>query len=141
MNNDANNYLFTEDIAYTNNIRLSYKDNVVSLTFAGVDFRKKNSLHYRYKLTDFDKDWNYSGIVREATYTNLDPGDYTFVAQASNTNGIWGKDSESLHVHILPIWWQTWWFKLLLATALISIGYAFYRYRLSKALEVARVRN
>ena len=133
--------LVSTDIAYANDINFSYNDNVVSFEFAGIDYRKKNSLQYRYKLIGFDKGWNYSGTAHEATYTNLDPGDYTFVAEASNTQNAWGKQSNALHVHVLPLWWQTIWFKLFSLCIIGTIVYFIYRYRMQKALEIERVRN
>ena len=131
----------TEDIAYAKRLNLSYNDNVITFEFAGIDYRKKNGLQYRCRLMPFEKDWRYTGADHEATYTNLDPGDYTFVAEASNTNGIWGKESQALHVHVLPLWWQTWWCKIVVALAALVLLYLIYKYRLHKALEVHRVRN
>ena len=129
------------DVSYANDISISYDDNVLSFAFAGIDYRRKNALQYRYKLMGFDKDWNYPGTAHEATYTNLDPGDYAFVAEASNTHGVWGNESNALHVHVLPLWWQTIWFKLLSVLFMGALCYGIYRYRLQKALEVEKVRN
>ena len=139
-NTSAGN-LPVEDMAYATDVSVSYRDNVITFAFTGTDYRKKNSVQYRYKLIPFDNVWHYAGTAHEATYTNLDPGDYTFIAEASNTNGVWGKESEALHLHVLPLWWQTGWFKGLTAATVFLLFYAFYRYRLRKALEVERVRN
>ena len=57
----------------------------------------------------FDKDWVYSGTRRLATYTNLDPGHYTFRVKGSNNDGYWNEAGAVMSVIILPPPWKTWW--------------------------------
>lgn len=130
-----------KDVAYAKDISVGYRNNVISFSFAGTDYRKTHALRYRYKLMPFDTGWNHSGTAHTATYTNLDPGEYTFVAEASNTNGIWGKESGSVGLRVLPLWWQTWWCKAFTAAALLSLLLLLHRYRLQQVLKIERVRN
>lgn len=62
-------------------------------------------------LDGFDKVWNYEGTKRKVTYTNLDPGEYTFRVKASNNDGVWNEDGATLVIRILPPWWKTYWFR------------------------------
>ena len=60
-------------------------------------------------MVGFDPDWIYSGNRRTATYTNLNPGTYTFRVKGSNNDGVWNEEGKSLQIIILPPPWRTWW--------------------------------
>ena len=62
-------------------------------------------------LEGFDKGWNYVGTERSATYTNLDPGSYTFKVKGMNNDGEWSDKVLSLQLEITPAFWMTWWFR------------------------------
>ncbi len=130
-----------KDITYTKEITLNYDQNVITFQFAAMDYRKAGSVRYRYMMKGFDKDWVYSGTNREATYTNLNPGAYTFVVQGSNTEGVWSKQSTELNITIIPPWWKTSWFLVLITIFVTAIVYGIYRYRVYQLLKFERMRN
>ena len=121
-------------------VELSYRENVFSLEFAALDYIHPERNQYAYKLEGFDKEWVYCGTRREATYTSLDPGTYTFRVKGSNHDGVWNEAGTSLNVIINPTFWQTFWFKAGIALLFIGVLYALHRYRLSKLLELQRLR-
>jgi len=114
---------------------------MISFDFAAMDFSQPGKNLYQYKLDGFDKDWIQSGTQNSATYTNLDPGTYTFRAKGSNSDGVWNETGTSVELVILPPWYMTWWFRTLLSIAIIALVYVFYRYRLQQALRLQAVRN
>ena len=128
-------------ISFTDKVVLQYHENVVTFQFAAMDYRKEGNALYRYTMKGFDKDWIYAGTVREATYTNLDPGTYRFMVQGSFEEGSWGARPLSVMVIVIPPWWRTWWFYAITLSGSISILYALYRYRLNQLLALERVRN
>lgn len=91
----------------TAEISLNHDQNIITLSFVGLDFKKPEKIQYAYKLEGFDKNWNYVGDKREATYTNLDPGVYTFKVKAANSSGIWSKNARELKISISPPFWRT----------------------------------
>lgn len=115
---------------FVRHIRLNYTDNVFTFHYAGLHFTNPGALRYRYKMEGFNDDWQEAGDRREATYTNLPPGKYTFMADAANADGRWSGRPLVVQVRIEPPFWQRWWFYLLLALACCSIGYAIFRNRL-----------
>jgi signal transduction histidine kinase len=125
----------------TESIILRYDQNVISFQFAAMDYRKKGSIRYRYRMEGFDNDWNYPEDAREATYTNLDPGRYTFVVQGSFENGAWSEDSASVKLRIITPWYRSWWFYTLVTALISSISYAFYRFRLQQLKRMEGLRN
>ncbi|WDF78809.1 two-component regulator propeller domain-containing protein [Mucilaginibacter sp. KACC 22773] len=115
-----------KDISETSAINLSYKHSVLTFEFAALNYTIPEKNQYAYKLDNFDKDWNYVGTKRTATYTNLDPGTYTFRVKASNNDGKWNNKGTAITIYIAPPFWLTWWFKLIVALAFIISGPAFY---------------
>ena len=71
-------------------------------------------------MEGLDKDWNDVGNRRFATYTNVPPGDYTFRVKATNSDGAWNEQGAALGIFIPPPFWQTAWFRLLVAALVIG---------------------
>lgn len=105
---------------------LSYNDAVFSFSFASLDFTNPLKNRYAFMLEGFDPDWRHAGSRREATYTNIDPGEYTFRVKGSNNDGIWNDAGASLVIIITPPWWGTWWFRGILVIAFLSVGPIIY---------------
>jgi signal transduction histidine kinase/ligand-binding sensor domain-containing protein/DNA-binding NarL/FixJ family response regulator len=114
----------------TSNLTLRHDQSVFRLRFAALNYTVPQKNRYAYKMEGFDQDWQYTDATRRfATYTNLDPGEYTFRVRASNNDGIWNERGTSLAITILPPWWQTWWFRTLTGVLLVSLLAAGYSYR------------
>jgi signal transduction histidine kinase/ligand-binding sensor domain-containing protein/DNA-binding response OmpR family regulator len=109
-------------------ITLSYKQSVFSIKYAALNFIAPEKNQYAYMLEGFDKDWNYVGTKRIATYTNLDPGRYVFKVKASNNDGLWNENYTSVAIHVLPPWWKTWWAKAFYFLLAIIALYFFRKY-------------
>ncbi|CAN5392749.1 two-component regulator propeller domain-containing protein [soil metagenome] len=90
-------------------LELPYNKNFLSFDFVALDFTAPEKNQYAYQLVGVDKNWVYAGNRRFASYTNLQPGTYTFKVKASNNDGIWNEEGAALNIMILPPWWLTWW--------------------------------
>ena len=118
------------DISETKQIRLPYKSTVISFTFASLNYTDAAKKRYAYMLEGFDKDWNYVRLRRSVTYTNLDPGHYTFRVKGYNNDGEWSNKILALELQIEPAFWMTWWFRTLLILFIVGSVLAFYRLRI-----------
>jgi ligand-binding sensor domain-containing protein/signal transduction histidine kinase len=128
-------------INVSSNITLGHDQSVFRFQFAALDFTAPQKNRYAYKLEGFDKDWQYADAKRRfATYTNLDPGDYTFRVKASNNDGVWNEQGVSLHIRILPPWWNTQLFRALCMAAFMLLLWGFYRLRLRQLAQQFNVR-
>ena len=123
--------ILRKTISKTDEIVLSYKDEVFSIEFAALDYRAPGRNLYSYKMGGFDKDWNYSGNRHFVTYTKLPAGDYTFYVKGSNSSGVWNENTNSLRIIITPPIWEMWWFRILAFLIFIGILVLIYRVRLS----------
>jgi ligand-binding sensor domain-containing protein/signal transduction histidine kinase len=116
-------------INQTKEITLSYKHSVFSFEFVAINFTQSEKNQYAYIMEGFEKEWNYVGNQRIATYTNLNSGTYTFRVKASNNDGVWNEEGTFIRIIILPPWWETWWFRLLALSLILGSGYAFLKMR------------
>ncbi len=125
----APNSPLTKSINDTHGITLNYKQSIFTFEFSALDYTVPEDNDYAYMLEGFENDWNYVGNQHRATYTNLNPGDYTFRVKAANNDGVWNEKGTAIHIVITPPFWLTWWFKLLVALFIILILYIIYNYR------------
>jgi ligand-binding sensor domain-containing protein/signal transduction histidine kinase len=130
-----------EWIATIKEVTLLPEDRHFGFEFASLDFAIPEKNQYAYKLQGFDQDWIYIGTRRQAGYTNLDPGEYTFRVKATNSDGLWNEGGASLRVVIIPPWWQTWWFRAFAGAILVAVMYGGYRLRLRVVLREERLRT
>ncbi len=101
--------LLPHHISQAKALTLSYRHSVFTLDYVGLNLTNTKKNEYAYKLEGLEESWNYVGKQRNATYTNLDPGPYTFRVKASNNDRIWNEVGTSLAIVVLPPWWKTWW--------------------------------
>ncbi len=132
---DPGKFTLDEDIAFTKHLTLTYDQNVVTFEFAALDYSAPKNIQYAYQLEGFDIEWQYINTRRSATFTNLNPGDYTFKVKATNADGVWGTKNATLKLTVLAPWWRTWWFRILVFLSLAAIGIAFYSYRFNQLKE------
>jgi ligand-binding sensor domain-containing protein/signal transduction histidine kinase len=121
--------ILDKHISETKEIWLPYIYNFLTLHFVALNFTASAGNQYKYKLEGFDNDWIHVESQRSATYTSLDPGTYTFKVKASNNDGLWNEKGASLIIHVLPPWWETWWFRTILILTAVSLVAAVYRIR------------
>jgi DNA-binding NtrC family response regulator/ligand-binding sensor domain-containing protein len=124
---------FDKPVYSMDQIDLSYEDYVFSFEFTSLDYSAPEKNKYIYKMEGLDKEWiSTSASRRFATYTTLSPGDYTFRVKGTNSDGIWNESGASLKITIHPPYWMTWWFRTIVAIAVMFIAFAFYRSRVRK---------
>ncbi|MBN2420163.1 MAG: response regulator [Deltaproteobacteria bacterium] len=108
---DINGSPLKKQISQTRELVLTHNDSVISFGFVTLNYVSSNKNQYAYMLEGFDREWNYIGNRRTATYTNLSPGSYMFRVKGSNNNNVWNETGASIKIIITPPFWQTMWFK------------------------------
>jgi ligand-binding sensor domain-containing protein/signal transduction histidine kinase len=129
-----------QSIAATTSLHLSHDQNFFSIEFVALSFTSPEKNTYAYMLEGLDGKWVNAGTRRYASYTNLDPGNYTLRVKGSNNDGVWNEQGVTVSITITPPYWKTWWFRLLLLAAVSGILFLMYRYRVRKLLEIERIR-
>lgn len=95
-------------------IVLNHKQNNFALYFSALHFANPQRNQYRYKLEGYDREWIDASGKRFVTYTNLPYRNYQFRVIASNSDGIWNEAGLSVRIRVVPPFWATLWFKLVL---------------------------
>jgi signal transduction histidine kinase/DNA-binding response OmpR family regulator len=102
-----NRVILKQALSKLQSINLKYKENVFSIEFASLDLGNSAGEKYAYMMEGFSEDWLYADATqRRVTYTNLNPGHYTFKIKVLNRDGVWSEEKQ-LQIHIEPPFWRT----------------------------------
>ncbi|MBS0030551.1 hybrid sensor histidine kinase/response regulator transcription factor [Chitinophaga sp. 22321] len=102
-----NRVLLNTALPQLQSIDLKYKENVFSIDFASLDYSHNRNDKYAYMLEGFNTDWLFTdNSQRRATYTNLNPGHYTFKVKVLDRTGAWS-EIKTLQINIEPPFWRT----------------------------------
>lgn len=127
--------LKSDTLTYHNNdtIQLDHRFNKVNITYKGISFRSDKNIEYKYSLSPLNKTWTYTKSTSLDFY-NLQPGKYVFEVYAKNSFGQWSKQPAIIRFEIIPAYWQTIWFKLMLGilVLLLLVSVILYRIKLIK---------
>ena len=110
-------------------ITLNWPDNHFEFGFAALSFSRPEQNQHAYMLDGFDRDWIQLGTDRLGRYTNLPGGTYSLRLKGSNGEGSWNDEGTAIQVTVVPPFWQTWAFRILLFGAIIAGGAVIYRQR------------
>ncbi len=118
-------------------VELPLGERDVEVSFTAPDLVSADQLRFRYRLDGYDDDWSGPNQRRSATYTNLDPGPYTFRVQVAPSGGEWSADAAwALSVpHRIH---ETRWFAVLSALLALTLLGLLYRARISRVLQRER---
>ncbi len=121
-------------------IQLRPEQNQVQFEFVGVGFAAGEAMRYQYRLTG-DQDWSPATGLRTVNYADLRPGDYRWQVRAVAADGSVSDRPATVAFSILAPIWQRWWVRLPLLIFVCIVLYTLYRTRLTRHLEVERLRT
>jgi signal transduction histidine kinase/ligand-binding sensor domain-containing protein len=100
--------------------------NSMRFDFLSSDYEAPEKVEYQYKLNGFDKKWSHWSGNREAVFTNLKEGKYTFLLRARTE---YKRISEPVcfPFSISPPWYRTWWSYCLYGGCLLVLMYVLIR--------------
>jgi len=97
--------------------------------YTALSFLYPEHVRFRFMLEGFDREWVDAGARRVAYYTNLPPGRYRFRVAASNGDGIWSDSKAPFALELSPRFYQTIWFYLFCAAAVVLAGSGAHYWR------------
>ncbi|MDX9759713.1 MAG: two-component regulator propeller domain-containing protein [Bacteroidota bacterium] len=136
--------VLTQPLAMTRRITLPHDQNMITISFAALDFTAPARNRYRYYLEGQQEQWIDAGNSRTATFTNISPGEYVFHVVAANPAGIWNEEGATLVIVVEPpLWRSVWAYLLYLVVGVGLIGLLVrirvHRVRLQEQLERERL--
>ena len=118
-----------KEFAAVGNLEVDPHPRELQIHYTSPTFSIPQKVRFRYKLDGYDDDWREVGPRRQAFYTELPPGTYTFRVIASNSEGVWNETAATLAFAVAPAYYQTTWFRLLSAATLLALPWAVYQWR------------
>ncbi|WP_289834026.1 ligand-binding sensor domain-containing protein, partial [Parabacteroides goldsteinii] len=96
-------------LQYNNTITLKASQGNITIRYSALNFIHSEDNSYAYMMEGADHNWHNIGNRREAYYSNLSPGKYTFRVKAANNDGVWNPEEAVLHITVNPPFYKTWW--------------------------------
>lgn len=128
-------YKLDTSIETKKSISLPWNRNTFSVEISALDLADAGRIKYAFFLEGSDKQWYVSGSRRMVRYTGIAPGEYSLWVKNADAQNSWNKPVLLMHVSILPPFWRTWWFRILMMAvfaALLALAVYFIaarRYR------------
>lgn len=125
--------------------KFHHTQNHITLTFNRIYKFDQDAIQFRYKLDNYDKDWSPASSTNRVTFGNLVPGEYTFLAQATNSAGVWLPDILEYTFVIQTPFYQTGLFYvitvMLFVISIAGVVYWRIRYRVAQTLQFETIRS
>jgi signal transduction histidine kinase len=120
------------ELAAIDNLKLAPHPRALQIDYTSPTFTIPQKVKFRYRLDGYDRDWHDAGTRRQAFYTDLPPGKYSFRVIAANRDGAWNESGAKLDFSIAPAYYQTDWFRGLCAILLLLLAWAGYQLRIRR---------
>lgn len=106
----------------------SYKNNHISFHYSAYWYQSPTSVKFQIKLDGYDRDWieTRNSLI---TYSDLQPGTYTFHVRASLNDNFEKADTVTYTFEIKKPFWQTSWFIILTVLLIALLAYSFIHFR------------
>ncbi len=127
------------NLIYKKHLNLSWRENYFQLEVVALDFIDPTKNLFKYKLEGYDNDWSEPSNVRYISYTELPGGKYTLKIKASNSDGVWNENPYELKITIVPPFWKTTWFYILVVIIGTAAVVLFTQWRTAKIKEENKV--
>ena len=108
-------------------LKLEYDQNSLQINVLSFDYSNPERIKYKYKLSGYDENWIELGTENKLILQNLPSGSYSLSIKGTNSDGLWSKNEATLSITISSPYWQTSWFYLITALALILVSIIVHR--------------
>jgi len=129
---NAENSPLTRSISNTDTIVLAHDQNNFSIEFAALNYSSPEVTRYEYEMKGVDQGITYLNNNRKAYFTDLSPGNYTFLVRAKSNVESWMGKERRLFIKIRPPFWKSvvayLCYLAIIATALFLAIRYYHRY-------------
>ncbi|WP_319415145.1 two-component regulator propeller domain-containing protein [Marispirochaeta aestuarii] len=119
------------NICLTESLTIYPGDSFIGFSFASLDYADSGKNKYAVRLNGFDTDWHYLRTENTFYYSSLPPGSYMLQVMGTNSNGVWSNNYADLEITVVPPFYQTWYFALLMGGLLVSVFFVIGRIRIA----------
>lgn len=137
---DSSNINLDKSIYEVEKIELSYNQNDISFEFSAIHSSRSGKNKITYQLEGFNNRW-YESDRNFASFTNLDPGEYTFHVKGANGDGIWNEKGRTISIIISSPIWQTWWAYIVYLLGFLLLLYVIRKTEIRRQFKNAKIRE
>jgi ligand-binding sensor domain-containing protein/uncharacterized membrane-anchored protein YhcB (DUF1043 family) len=101
-------------------IKLNHYHNNIRINYIGISISCPEKVKYKTRLIGWNNNWSEPTSEKNFIQTNLPYGNYSFELLACNADGIWNSKPLVMNFQIIPAFWQTSWFLILII--ILSFG-------------------
>ena len=117
-----------EDILFQDRIILRPGHSAIGFDISNTDYGNNSSgLQVEYRMTGFDQEFIKASGTDHVTYTNLNPGNYTFIVKGLIPGPDGDFPSSRVAIKVIPPFYRTGWFILLCLAAVMIVSYYIIR--------------
>lgn len=122
---------------YSTPLQLQHLQRNITVSLAAPAFLDEKQVKFSYLLSGSGtKEWSDTSAMADISLLNLSPGKYTLQVKAFFHSTAYASKQIDFSFFILPPWWQTWWFRLLIGLftigMLVLLTRTYYRRKLEK---------
>ena len=100
------------------------------INYTALSFINSENLRFKYKLEGLDDKWIDAATRRQAYFSHVPPGEYTFRVIAANSDNVWNETGAALKIVVLPAFYRSWWFSVAAALAVAALVFLLFRLRI-----------
>ena len=89
------------------NLDLEYDQNFFRIDLSALTYVNSENCQYAFKLENFNQDWVSIGHRKNIFFTNVPPGEYSFMVKWSNSDGVWSTPVRAIDIDITPALWRS----------------------------------
>jgi len=134
-----------QDIKHINDlssIELKHTDRNFQIRYVAQSYAKtKTKTKYQYKLEGINTEWIDNESNELVSFSNIPPGEYTLLINATNNDGVWAKEPVRFDIDIIPAFWQTWWFSLLAVVGVIGLVWYLFTIRVNEIRKTSALKE
>lgn len=119
--------------SWNEELSLSASENTIKIKLEAISYKSKGSHQFRYRLEGLEKEWiTIDGNNDEIRYPSLAPGNYIFEAYAVNKWGKTSKEAVKVKFTILPAFYQTLWFQIIVFLGVVALIASLFWWQLKR---------
>jgi ligand-binding sensor domain-containing protein/DNA-binding CsgD family transcriptional regulator len=101
-------------------LKLSSRFDVYAFEFAALCYFMPALNRFAYRLEPRNREWISLGSANTVTLSRLKPGEYRLHVKGSNPDGVWNENGFEIGIQMVPPFWRTTWFAVLVLLFVVS---------------------
>jgi signal transduction histidine kinase/ligand-binding sensor domain-containing protein len=119
-------------VAIDGEVQIRPDQESFEIQYTALSFLNAENIRFRYRLEGLDNKWTEAGTRREAYFSHIPPGSYTFRVIAANSDGVWNTEGALVRLVVYPRFYRTWWFLSLAVLSFVGLAVAAYKVRINQ---------